>query len=103
MLSKQRTRQGNSLAQDRFYFRGGDITDNQKFSSINIHPQCKSHIQIHCKRKSERIVVLQGKGIPKKSDLENAEYYSLCILTLFKPWETVHDLRENYNSWTEAC
>ncbi|CAG8744733.1 3719_t:CDS:2 [Dentiscutata erythropus] len=49
------------------------------------------------------IVLLCGKGLFKKNDTENAECYSLFILMLFKPWETIQDLLENYDSWAKAC
>jgi hypothetical protein len=47
--------------------------------------------------------VLTGKPVPKKGDVDNAERHGLCILMLFKPWETVDDLRGDHDSWSEAC
>jgi hypothetical protein len=69
----------------------------------SIHPQHRTHIQVHCKRGKKRIVVLTGKPVPKKGDIDNAERHGLCILMLFEPWETVDDLRGDYDSWSEAC
>ena len=48
-------------------------------------------------------MILYGKGVPKKGNANEAERYGLCILMLFKPWETVHDLCGDYESWSSAC
>ncbi|CAG8568188.1 8613_t:CDS:2 [Cetraspora pellucida] len=45
-------------------------------------------------KSTERVVVLYGKELSKKDDEANMECYRLCILMLFKSWETVHDLQE---------
>ncbi|CAG8662930.1 22092_t:CDS:10, partial [Cetraspora pellucida] len=63
---------------------------NNKLTAINFHN--KTYIQIHRKQGTKKIVVLCGKGIPKKDDVENAELYGLNILMLFKLWKTVQDL-----------
>lgn len=102
MLSSQYLRENKSYV-DRFFFYGGEDINDHIHKTNNIHPQCKTHIQLYRKRGTERVVVLCGKGIPKKDDKENAERYGLCILMLFKPWKTVQDLRENNNSWAIAC
>jgi len=96
MLSRQYSGEGKHYV-DRFPFRGDEVEDKD-----SAHPQYQSHLQMHRKRGTERIVILCGKGIPKKNDIENAERYALCILLLFKPWETVYDLLECYSSWIEA-
>src|SRR3954451_18308187 len=68
-----------------------------------MHPQHGTHLQMNRQCGTERIVVLHGKGVPKKDNAEEAERYGMCILMLFKPWKTVHDLREGYKSWNSAC
>jgi hypothetical protein len=37
--------------------------------------------------------MLCGKGVPKRENAEEAERYGLCILILFKPWETARPSR----------
>lgn len=76
MLANQSSREGNERV-DHFLFEG--------YKNDLGHPQYKTHIQLHRKLGTERVVVLNGKRIPKKNDSQNAERYGLCILMLFKP------------------
>lgn len=101
-LAEQSTREGAARV-DRFLFRGGETECDETCNHEGFHPQHRTHIQIQCKHGKEKLVVLAGRGIPKKGDRDNAERYGLCILALFKPWENVEDLHGGYNSWAEAC
>lgn len=102
MFQNQDAREGKRRV-DRFLFAGGDTPCNEHCNHTNIHPQHGTHIQIHRTKGQERVVMLCGKGIPKRDNQDQKERYGLCILLLFKPWRCVSDLIENYNSWAEAC
>ncbi|CAG8676495.1 5498_t:CDS:2 [Cetraspora pellucida] len=98
ILSDQHLRNKNTHV-DRFFFHRSESNS----ILTKVHPQCKTHIQIQRRRRTERIVTLYSKTIPKKDDTKNEKYYKLSILTLFKPWKSVYDLIENYDFWADAC
>ncbi|CAG8602697.1 2590_t:CDS:2 [Cetraspora pellucida] len=62
---------------DRFLFHGTKNNNSQIQLHNNSHPQFETHIQTHRSRGTERVVVLSGKGIPKKKDITNSERYDL--------------------------
>jgi hypothetical protein len=89
---------------NRFPFSGGErMQCNEECDHASMHPQHATHIQFHCKRGNEKVVVLSGRIVPKKDDQAQAERYALCILLLFKPWNHVLDLIGNHATWPEAC
>ncbi|CAG8661901.1 17086_t:CDS:2 [Cetraspora pellucida] len=53
MLANQSTRNGNECI-DHFLFQGYESNDDFK------HPQCNTHIQLHRKRGTERIIILNA-------------------------------------------
>ncbi|CAG8698204.1 7397_t:CDS:2 [Cetraspora pellucida] len=57
---------------DRFYFYRNDSNT----TSDKTHPQCKTYIQMQRKHGTERTVILHGKGIPRRNDNKEKEYYS---------------------------
>ncbi|CAG8790264.1 17010_t:CDS:2 [Cetraspora pellucida] len=66
--------QKNRSQVDRFLFR--EDNEDNIYVPDEIHPQCKSHIQLYRQKGSKRVVIL---------------------------YKTVQDLREDYNTWTKAC
>jgi hypothetical protein len=63
------------------------------------HPKSKTHIA--AMRGVPMTLVLSGDSIPH-SETDKREEYAMKILTLFKPWRQISDLKDNNQSWSEA-
>ncbi|PPQ66487.1 hypothetical protein CVT26_011176 [Gymnopilus dilepis] len=72
----------------------------QAFSSWN-HPQ-KGTRKV-CLRSVPVLPVILGPSMPgRKSESYSSDVWAKHILTLFKPWRTLHDLKKVDETWSEA-
>ncbi|KZT29224.1 hypothetical protein NEOLEDRAFT_1043042, partial [Neolentinus lepideus HHB14362 ss-1] len=81
----------------------------KKDKSINIrdltfmkgHPQYRSHYITLVKEEFGIVPNFTGGALPR-SDSGNREFYCTTMLTLFKPWRTGTDLRDDQETWDDA-
>lgn len=73
---------------------------NNRYRFLPEHPQFSSHILM--KWTQPRVPVLIGPMIPRRERDDTKERYYRAILTLFMPWRSVTDLRDNSQTWEEA-
>ncbi|PPQ74673.1 hypothetical protein CVT26_005519, partial [Gymnopilus dilepis] len=72
----------------------------QAFSSWN-HPQRGTHRV--CMRTKPVLPVMLGPSLPsKKNSTETIDAWAKQVLVLFKPWRTIHDLKRDDQSWSNA-
>ncbi|KAF8585745.1 hypothetical protein K439DRAFT_1342739 [Ramaria rubella] len=65
------------------------------------HPQQDSHRIKFSPDRQGLVPNFLGGTIPRK-DKEDHEYYCATMLTLFKPWGTGFDLKNDFESWEDA-
>ncbi|KAF8235498.1 hypothetical protein L208DRAFT_1256778 [Tricholoma matsutake] len=81
-----------------------DLTNTSKqmlFDFASDHPLEKSHCTQWLSQDAASIPNLIGSTLPR-SDQGDQEYYCSAMLTLFKPWHTGHDLKQDDELWNDA-
>ncbi|TFK59134.1 hypothetical protein BDN72DRAFT_781161, partial [Pluteus cervinus] len=65
------------------------------------HPMAKTHKLSVCQQNKALIPNFVGGTIPR-ADRGDYEYYCATMLTLFKPWRSGDDLKDEVDTWNEA-
>ena len=68
------------------------------FPFLSDHPLAATH-QVHCVRENHSIVPnFIGGALPREKD-GNMNYFAITMLTLFKPWRKIEDLKSPDQQW----
>jgi hypothetical protein len=81
-----------------------DLTNTSKqklFDFVSDHPLSNSHCTQWLPKDAASIPNFIGSTLPR-SDQGDREYYCSTMLTLFKPWRTGHDLKQETSLWNDA-
>ena len=71
------------------------------FRFLPDHPFHESHAISVAKADDKKVVNFIGSPLPR-SDKGDREFYCCTMLTLFKPWRSGHDLKNENQTWDEA-
>ena len=71
------------------------------FFALN-HPQQHTHCLRFHDPGNRLTPVPIGRGIYHRDNIQKQEHYCRLMLTLFKPWRSLQDLKSGSDSWTEA-
>ncbi|KAJ7171223.1 hypothetical protein C8R46DRAFT_849940, partial [Mycena filopes] len=69
---------------------------------LEAHPQFDTH-HVHCDFRRLRNIIpnFMGGALPR-SDRGDREYYCMTMLTLFKPWRSPADLKDEISTWDQS-
>jgi hypothetical protein len=65
------------------------------------HPLYETHIIQYNSRKDVTVPNFVGGSLPRR-DFGDREYYCITMLTLFKPWRSGKDLKNEIDTWDET-
>ncbi|KIY62693.1 hypothetical protein CYLTODRAFT_338879, partial [Cylindrobasidium torrendii FP15055 ss-10] len=65
------------------------------------HPLSSSHHVVICASTSALIPNVIGGALPRK-DKGDYDFYCTTMLTLFKPWRSSKDLKDDNKTWGDA-
>ncbi|KAF9066656.1 hypothetical protein BDP27DRAFT_1158215, partial [Rhodocollybia butyracea] len=65
------------------------------------HPLAKTHVPVTTRNWQNVVPNFIGPPLPRP-DKEDRKFYCCTILTLFKPWRTGKDLKDENESWHES-
>ena len=76
--------------------------DSTYFRFLNGHSQINSHmVKLVPSRSETYIINFIGGSLPRR-DQGDYDYYCCTMLTLFKPWRSIEDLKDGTQSWVDA-
>ncbi|PBK59898.1 hypothetical protein ARMSODRAFT_852371, partial [Armillaria solidipes] len=90
---------------DRFIVEDDDSPSRKKIRRLQFsdgHPMHATH-HVRVREDTDRHVPNFVGGLLPRKDKGDREYYCAAMLTLFKPWRTGHDLKQDaLTSWDQA-
>ena len=81
--------------------KGLDSITDMQYLFLAEHPHCDTHYVKKLPVLKQKVPNFLGGKLPKR-DGPNTLYYSVTMLTLFKPWHTGKDLKLSNQTWQEA-
>lgn len=66
------------------------------------HPMYERTYRVIRPENHKTLIDVVGKFFPRPNDETRPDYFKACMIALLKPWRSLHSLKEDKQTWTDA-